>query len=144
VLGLVSLKGVDVLSSQLEIREVYDIFNSKNKEFEHKSAQNLVRMDTLTIQGLENALKELGLKTPIPQCPETNLLVNPLDISRSYIFDIIQSTVNCDEIVANNSIYWSNNIDNGDFTVVMPKLVENASERHTANDIIHRVSTLCL
>jgi arginyl-tRNA synthetase len=96
-------------------------------------------MNTLTVCGLESVLKELGLKTPIPQCPATNLLINPLDISRSYIVDIIQSVVNCDETVANNSVYWPNNIYNGDFTVIRPKLGEKASNKDMAVGIIGRV-----
>jgi len=78
-------------------------------------------MSTLDLPGLAARLKGLGLG-PIPQFSQAHSLINPLDIGRSYLAEILGHLVDCDSITAYNSIHLSNDISNADFTVILPKL----------------------
>lgn len=50
------------------------------------------------------------------------MLVNPIDIHRSYLANILVSLVNSDRQLIYDSIQWTNNLTNGDLLRVIPKL----------------------
>jgi arginyl-tRNA synthetase len=96
-------------------------------------------MSTLTITGLEALLGGLGLKIPIPRFPAADELNKALDIGRSYFADILCSLVECDPVIAYNSIQWPNDIFNGDLTVILPKLSQGADYDALALNILTKV-----
>ncbi|KAF2185091.1 arginyl-tRNA synthetase [Zopfia rhizophila CBS 207.26] len=97
-------------------------------------------MATSTVAELEGLLGGLDLKTPIPPFPSSDVLKSPLDICRSYLADILCSLVDCDPVVAYNSIQWPNNIFNGDLTVILPKLSPGANASELAFDLMKKFS----
>jgi arginyl-tRNA synthetase len=97
------------------------------------------RMTTLTIAELETLLGGLGLKTPIPQFPEADVLNKPLDIARSYFADILRDLVGCDAETAYGSIRWPDNISNGDLAVVLPKLSHGNASETLAFELMQKV-----
>ncbi|EZG03247.1 arginine-tRNA ligase [Trichophyton rubrum CBS 735.88] len=54
--------------------------------------------------GLEALLQSLEVSTPIPQLPRANVISTPTDIYRSYIAEIIQKLVECDEDTAYDAV----------------------------------------
>jgi arginyl-tRNA synthetase len=99
-------------------------------------------MSTLTLTGLETLLGGLGLKTPIPSFPAADDLNKALDIGRSYFADILCSLVDCDPVIAYNSIQWPNDIFNGDLTVILPKLSQGADYETLGMDLMTKVENL--
>jgi arginyl-tRNA synthetase len=95
-------------------------------------------MSTLDLPGLAARLKGFGLG-PIPQFSQAHSLINPLDIGRSYLAEILGHLVDCDSITAYNSIQSPNEIFDGDLTVILPKLCRGADWRAVTRDIPIRV-----
>ena len=83
-------------------------------------------MTTLSLTGLEACLARLGLDVPIPPYAGADVLNKPLDIARSYLADILRKLTGA--AVAPGAITWSNNIDNGDLVVILPKLTTHGSK----------------
>jgi len=96
-------------------------------------------MTTLTADGLEILLDSLGLEVPISHFPDADVLNKPLDIGRSYLADIFCSLIECDQLVAYNSIQWPGDIYSGDFTIILPKLVPGSDPNILAFDLMKRV-----
>jgi arginyl-tRNA synthetase len=95
-------------------------------------------MATLTITGLEALLGRLGLKLPIPHFAAADVLNKPLDIGRSYFADILRSLVECDAVIAYNSIQWPSDIFSGDLAVILPKLSHGTDHSALAIDLIQK------
>jgi arginyl-tRNA synthetase len=81
-------------------------------------------MSTLSLAGLESLLQTLDLGTPLPAFAETDVLNDPLDISRSYLADIVREIVQCNSEQAFNAVQLPNTVDPfaGDLTIILPKL----------------------
>jgi hypothetical protein len=94
-------------------------------------------MSTLDLPGLEVRLEALGLG-PMPQFSRANVLNNPLDIGRSYLADILGKLVDCDPIIAYNSIQSPKDIFNGDLVVPLQKLFRR-KDLVAFHDVIKRV-----
>jgi arginyl-tRNA synthetase len=95
-------------------------------------------MSTLDLPGLAIRLEGLGLG-PIPQFSEAHILINPLEIGRSYLAEILGHLVDCDSITAYNSIQLPNDISAGDFTVILPKLCLGEDWKVDSRDLLKRV-----
>ncbi|KAH8692865.1 hypothetical protein BGW36DRAFT_430610 [Talaromyces proteolyticus] len=89
-------------------------------------------MTTLTLPELEAHLGGLGMNIPIPKFQAVEVLNRPLDIARAYLTDILSNLAECDPDVAYKSIYWPNNIFNGDLVVILPKLSRDADFKTVA------------
>jgi hypothetical protein len=105
-----------------------------------RESRNTPSMTTLTVPDIEGLVKRVGLTIPIPKFSSSNVLSDPLDIGHSYIADIIRLQTQCDEATAWNSIQWPNNIYNGDFAIILPKLGHHADSKSLAFNITQRVS----
>jgi hypothetical protein len=99
-------------------------------------------MATLTITGLEELLRALGMKVPIPHFAAANVLNKPLDIGRCYFADILSSLVECDLVNAFKSIQWPGGIDSGDLAVILPKLSHGSDANVLAFDLVQKVRSL--
>jgi arginyl-tRNA synthetase len=95
-------------------------------------------MSTLDLPGLTKRLEGLELG-PIPQFLEANLLINPLDIGRSYLAEILADLVGCDLITAYDSIQSLNDTFTADLTVILPRLRRGRNPVDVAMDIIQGV-----
>ena len=107
-------------------------------------SSNTQSMTTLTVPDIEGLVKRVGLIIPIPEFSSSNVLSNPLDIGHSYIADIIRLQTQCDEDTAWNSIQWPNNIYNGDFAIILPKLGHHADSKSLAFNITQKVGAQSL
>ncbi|EDN07351.1 arginyl-tRNA synthetase [Histoplasma mississippiense (nom. inval.)] len=79
-------------------------------------------MGTLTIQGLETHLQDLGLEIPIPAFPTANIISNPVDLYRCYVAEVVKQVVNCNEDIAYNSIQRTQVLAHGDVVLVVARL----------------------
>lgn len=97
-------------------------------------------MSTHSTSGLEHSLKALNLNTPVPHFASANVLNQPLDIFRSYLADILRTTLEGDSAATYSAVQLSNNPIHGDLTVVLPRLQLKAKPAELANDICQKVS----
>jgi hypothetical protein len=95
-------------------------------------------MSTLDLPGLAARLKGLGLG-PIPQFSQAHSLINPLDIGRSYLAEILGHLIDCYSITAYNSIHLPNDISTVDLTVILPKLCRGRDWKVDGRDPLERV-----
>lgn len=81
-------------------------------------------MSTLSHEGLESLLGSVGMKTPIPHFEGTDVLNNPLDISRCYLADILHGIVKGEAGSALGAIQLPATVDFfvGDLSIILPKL----------------------
>ena len=78
---------------------------------------------TTEIASLEAQLQKLDVSTPIPRYNAVDFLVNPVDIYRAYLADLVGSIFpDLDPQLVYDSIQWTNNPAHGDLIVVAPKL----------------------
>lgn len=79
-------------------------------------------MGTLSIESLEAQLDNLGIHSPVPKYPDTQVLQNPIDIYRSYLTHLLVPLVGAEPQVVYDSLQWTNNLGHGDILLVVPKL----------------------
>lgn len=99
------------------------------------------------MDALERSLAALNLTVPVPGVKSADVLVNPLDVIRTYLAEILADIAGCDIEAAYKSIQWPNNIFNGDLTVILPKLRPKAKADEIAVELMEKVrdfhSCLC-
>jgi arginyl-tRNA synthetase len=91
-------------------------------------------MATCTLPGLEDLLGKLGIHDPILAGPSVDVLTRPCDIYRAHLAVTTSKILDCDIAVPYEAISNSNSKDNGDLSLVLPKLGLDAAR---ADDIIH-------
>ncbi|EEH33060.2 arginyl-tRNA synthetase [Paracoccidioides lutzii Pb01] len=79
-------------------------------------------MGSLTIRGLETLLQSLGLTVPIPAFSAANVVVNPIDIYRCYVADVVKQAVGCGEDIAFNAIQRTQVLAHGDVALIAARL----------------------
>ena len=95
-----------------------------------------VIMATCTLAGLEEVLREIGLVTPIPKFSGARVLLQPIDIWRSYLADTTSKLLGCNaETAFEGAVHSSNSKDNGDLVLVLPKLMLKANANTKAKDL---------
>lgn len=77
-------------------------------------------MATLSVDGLEALLGELGVDGAIPAFPQADVQNNPMGIYLSYLAEILVQLTECESQVAYDSLQWPNDI--GDLVAVLPRL----------------------
>ncbi|KAF2034767.1 arginyl-tRNA synthetase [Setomelanomma holmii] len=87
---------------------------------------------------LEQTLAALGLETPIPNVEVSKALANPLNLYRAYLERVLTEISGCDHETATKSIQWPNNIDNGDLSIVLPKLRPRAKAQEVAFELMDK------
>ncbi|KAJ4370473.1 hypothetical protein N0V83_004993 [Neocucurbitaria cava] len=90
------------------------------------------------MEALQKSLQSLSLGLPIPQVPLTEVLLNPLDLIRAYLAQILADIVNCEIENASKSIQWPNNIFNGDLAVILPRLRPGAKAEALALELMEK------
>jgi len=97
-------------------------------------------MSTSTLDGLQAQLSTLNVEIPIPSFDNTHVLVNPIDIYRSYLANILANFVERDRQLIYDSVQWTNNLVNGDLLLVIPKLrLNGAKPAEVAKDLSAKV-----
>src|SRR5690242_1416490 len=104
-------------------------------------------MATVSIDGLQSFLADLGLQTPIPSFESANVRCKPLDIGRSYLAETLLGILENEEpSTVYKSIRWPNDIESGDFYVPVPRFVHNHEEAADdfAIDLMRKASFLTM
>lgn len=95
-------------------------------------------MATLSSDGLQALLGEVGVESPIPPFPLADIQNSPMGIYLSYLAEILVQLTECVPQVAYDSIQWPNEF--GDLVVVLPRLrVKDVDPHELAVDIKQRV-----
>jgi hypothetical protein len=96
-------------------------------------------MTTLTTEGLETLLSNLGAETPIPEHLGAITLHRPLDIARLYLADILKQLAPEHANNAYGAIAVTSSVDHGDLTVIVPKLDHECEAELYALELMRRV-----
>jgi hypothetical protein len=104
----------------------------------------MAALGTNTLPGLESLLGSLSLKQPAPTISGAHLLDNPLDIYRAYLADSLVRLTQCEPSVAFDAITTSNDANNGDVAVILPRLGQSAKPKELGFDIIKKVGEAVL
>jgi arginyl-tRNA synthetase len=95
---------------------------------------------TLTLEALEALLASLGVSTPVPRFDGRDVLVNPLDLFRSYLAATLTELVGCEPAVALAAIQLPQAMM-GDLEVIVPRLkVKGPKPVDLAFDLCQKVS----
>src|SRR5687768_16851998 len=102
-------------------------------------------MATVSDDGLEKFLGELGLQTPIPAFGPANVMSKPLDIGRSYLANILRSLLEQDPATIYDAVQSPTDISAGDLYVPVPRITHDEEEAEDlALDLMRRVCSLHL
>jgi arginyl-tRNA synthetase len=74
-------------------------------------------MDELT-----EKLTALGLRVKMSCYPNSSPEVNPIDIYRSHITDLLQQVTGVDPKIIYPALTWTSTLDKGDLTLAVPAL----------------------
>ncbi|KAK2873796.1 hypothetical protein FQN49_002059 [Arthroderma sp. PD_2] len=96
-------------------------------------------MASLSLQGLESLLQELGVEIPIPQFTRANVVSSPVDIYRSYVADTIHKLAGCDKEVAYDAVQWASAATNADLMLVTARLkLKGINPDQLAQDLVSK------
>jgi len=96
-------------------------------------------MSTLDLDGLMQLLEDLSMPGTNIHFAEANVLINPLDVCRSSLAELISSLAECDIQDAYKSIQWPNNIFNGDLSVTIPRLRPGCKPTELSAELVKKV-----
>jgi arginyl-tRNA synthetase len=95
-------------------------------------------MATLSSQGVQALLTEVGVESQIPSFEFTDIQNSPMSIYLSYVADILVQLTECTPQVAFESIQWPNEL--GDLVIVSPRLrLKDVDASELAVDLKKRV-----
>jgi hypothetical protein len=91
------------------------------------------------MEHLTETIKSLGL-TEVPKFPDTYPELNPYDIYRSHIAELLAPTVGVDPAIAFKALQWTAVLDNGDLVLPIPALrLKGKKPNELAEEIIEKV-----
>jgi len=96
-------------------------------------------MTTFGVPELEDCLAALHLTAPRTVIESGDDLINPLDLCRSLLANILSGLLESSPEAAYKSIQWPNNIYVGDLSVVLPKLRPGCKAAELAAHIAQKV-----
>jgi arginyl-tRNA synthetase len=99
-------------------------------------------VSTLSLAGLEQWLECLSISGLNIGTIEADPLINPLDICRSSLAQILSDLTACDIQDAFKSIQWPNNIYNGDLSVTIPRLRPGCKPEELSAELVDKVGSL--
>ncbi|ODH26027.1 hypothetical protein ACO22_04867 [Paracoccidioides brasiliensis] len=73
-------------------------------------------------RALETLLQGLGLTVPIPAFSAANVVVNPVDIYRCYVADVVKQAAECGEDITFNAIERTQVLAHGDVVLIVARL----------------------
>lgn len=76
---------------------------------------------TLTVDDLANVLQKVGLDA-VPQQPNTYPTLNPFDIFRAHITDLLSQQTGVDKAIIYPTLAWTAKPENGDLQLAVPAL----------------------
>jgi arginyl-tRNA synthetase len=67
-------------------------------------------------------LSSLGISQPLPHFPDTNPQLNPVDIFRCYLTEILAGLTGVDAKIVYPALAWTLTLDKGDLVLAVPAL----------------------
>lgn len=102
-------------------------------------------MATLSIGGLQERMRHVGIETTFAQLPDSNPLTRPIDIYRVSLATKIASIINNDASVAYNALHSCASLELGDLVLTLPQLrVRDVGTAELSREIAKNVSFLVL
>lgn len=96
-------------------------------------------MTTFGIAELETSLATLQLSASRAVIESDDVVINPLDLCRRLLAEILSQAVDGSPEAAYKAIQWPNNIYNGDLSVVLPKLRPGSKAAELAIELLQKV-----
>jgi arginyl-tRNA synthetase len=81
----------------------------------------LASSHTQSVDELAVTLKNFGLES-VPEAPNTYPALNPVDIYRSHITELLASVSGIDPKIIYPALQWTQTLDKGDLTLPVPAL----------------------
>jgi arginyl-tRNA synthetase len=81
----------------------------------------LAKASTPSVDELAATLKTFGLDS-VPKAPNTFPALNPVDVYRSHITELLASVTDLDPKVIYPAIQWTQTLDKGDVAIPVPAL----------------------
>lgn len=82
---------------------------------------------TLSVDALSQTLKSVGLDT-VPQQPNTYPALNPFDIYRSHITELLAKQTGIDAKIIYPTLAWTAKPENGDLQLAVPALRQKGKD----------------
>ncbi|KAI9769031.1 MAG: hypothetical protein M1839_003828 [Geoglossum umbratile] len=79
-------------------------------------------LDNMVLDDLSLDLPSLGISQPLPQFPDTNPQLNPVDIFRCYLAEILVGVTGVDAKIIYPALAWTQTLDKGDLVLAVPAL----------------------
>jgi arginyl-tRNA synthetase len=98
----------------------------------------MVHADTMT--DLTATLRSLGI-SKVPQLPNTSPALNPVDVYRSHITELLAPIAGVDPKIVYNALQWTQTLAMGDLILPVPALrVKGKKPDELAKEISEKVS----
>lgn len=94
---------------------------------------------TVEMEALGQAFSSLGLDNSASSEAWRQNFTRPIEAYRMCLVKHLSETLDLEEEVVQKCVSWPNNIDNGDLTVVLPKLRPGVKANETAVEVIQKV-----
>lgn len=101
---------------------------------------------TQSMDELSALLSAIGIEK-VPQQPNTHPALNPVDIYRSHITELLAPVAGVDPKIVYNALQWTNTLDKGDLVLAAPALrLKGKKPDELATDLAAKVNSavLCL
>lgn len=94
-----------------------------------------------TLEDLTQTLSKFGLNEKISQFPNAYPTLNPVDIYRAHITDLLAPITGADPKVIYQAIQWTQTLDKGDVVLPVPALrLKGRKPDEVAKEIVEKVS----
>lgn len=98
---------------------------------------------TLSVDEIASTLKNIGLES-VPQQPNTYPALNPFDIYRSHITELLSKQLGIEPAIVYKTLAWTAKPENGDLQLAVPALrVKGKDMKEFAKEIGDNVCRLC-
>jgi arginyl-tRNA synthetase len=92
---------------------------------------------------LSEKLKDLSLATPLPEYPNCYPEVNPVDIYRAHLTEILTKVTGVDAALVYPALQWTQTLEKGDLVLPIPALrVKGKKPPELAAEWVANVSNL--
>ncbi|KAI9760227.1 MAG: hypothetical protein M1840_002589 [Geoglossum simile] len=79
-------------------------------------------LEDMVLDDLPLDLPSLGISQPLPHFPDTNTQLNPVDIFRCYLAEILSGVTGVDATIIYPALAWTQTLDKGDLVLAVPAL----------------------
>jgi arginyl-tRNA synthetase len=94
---------------------------------------------TQSVDELSETLKTIGI-SEVPHAPNTYPELNPVDLYRSHITELLAPIAGVDAQIVYNALQWTNTLDKGDLVLAVPALrLKGKKPDELAEDLAKKV-----